>query len=69
VGLDVFGDLVGVEDVLGSQTGHVIVFDDIGLVELKSVDVVLLHVAVLLGFLEFLQRFDDVGEHLDFLLL
>jgi hypothetical protein len=43
--------------------------DDVGLVELEAADVVLLHVAVVLGFFELFEGFDDIGEHFDFLLL
>ena len=52
--LDILRYSKGVECVSALSSTHEIVLDDVGFVELMAINVVFLHVAVILVFLEFL---------------
>lgn len=69
MGTNVFCNLETAEDVLAFQAAQEVVVHDIGLVEFKTSQMVLLYIAVILRFLKFVQCLDYVRKHLDFLLL
>ena len=61
VRLDISCHFEGVEDISALDPTHKIIFNYISFIKFVSMEVVLSHVAVVLGLFEFLQSFDDIG--------